>query len=535
MSLNKIDRGVAASGVSAYSNMAHSGVTVASLQRVSHNVFNVATDPGPYTSGNASGAITFYGAFTGTTVGKFTNVEIVGNTIVGLEAFRRGISLVNNGVAGAPTNGLIENAAISCNRFVGNATPQPGSLAIRTLGFVSNPQITGNDISGVAVGFAGLIHNTHIASGIVLNENSFTNIGQHAIDWQSDVSFDAERNWFGDASGPAEANGNPSGTRAAIVATGGPAGSPVFDYVPWLGNGDGADAGTCFVPGDAAEDCFVGPVECDAIGSCTGTPEDAGVACADDGEVCTTDVCDSAGACIHPAGNAGTECRGPGDACELPAVCDGVNPFCPDNPEKPDADSDGQCDEIDACTTLDPGQIFATKPKSRVVLAKINTDTTPGNDTLTVSGQFTLPPGKVFADLDPLNDGILLVIVAQDNFPRVDMTVPPGAFDKATKVGWKLSGNGKNWTFVDRDKVPATGINQVVINDRQTSKAPRRVKVTVRGKRSTFLVVEGDVPIKATVTLGDETAAQQRLSGESAYTAPDCKFNAKKNRLTCRR
>ena len=581
-SYNTFDRGVSQNGVSAYFNMSHTGTVITSLQRVSNNTINVANDPGPYTGSNASGAITFYGAFTGTSVGSFSNVEISGNVITGLEASRRGITLINNAAAVDPTRGIISNAVVSCNTFTGNATPQAGSAAIRLFGLIVDPEITGNEISNVETGFTGRIQNTHVATGITLNENSFANV-VNAIDWHSNVSFDAERNWFGDASGPTEPTGNPAGTGAAIVATGGPVGSPAVDYIPWLGSGNDADAGTCFVPGNSDE--CVGPSTCDPVNGCSGAPVNdggacddgqfcngadtcnagacdqhagdpctggaecqnvcdegadscnatAGSSCTDDGNACSTDVCDGAGACSHPAGNAGAICDPASGLCEQDALCDGVSTVCPANPTLPDNDNDGDCDAIDTCTTLDAGQTFATAPKSRVVLSKINTDAVPGNDSLVISAFFTLPPARSFGEIDPLNDGVRVVVLADDGSTRLDAVVPGGAYSTVTKIGWRLSGNGKTWTYVNRTATPANGISQVVINDKNTTKTPRRVKVTVKGKKGTYPVVTADSPVQAVVTLGDATAAAQGLCGESAYTAPDCKFNAPQNKLTCRR
>lgn len=498
-SFNTFDRGISQNGVSAYFNMSHSGTAVTSLQRVSNNTINVANDPGPYLVGNGSGAITFVGGFTGAGIGTFSNVEVSGNTITGVEAFRRGITLTNNSPAPG-TNGVISNAVVSCNTISG---PGAASTAgIRVFGLVTDPTISGNAIDGVETGFTGRTQNTHIASGVTLEQNSFSDV-VNAIDWWSAVSLDAENNWFDDASGPTEA-GNPSGTGGAIVATGGPAiGSPVVDYVPWLGSGNDADAGTCFVPGDSGT--CAGPSSCDQMG------------------------------CTAPPANAGAVCDVAVGACEQDALCDGVSSVCPANPTLPDTDNDGDCDAIDSCTTLDAGQVFSTKPKSRVVLSKINSEMVAGNDSLVISAFFTLPPGRSFAEVTPLTDGVRVVLVADDGTPRLDVTVPGGAYSTVTKVGWKLSGNGKTWTFVDRNPTPATGISQVVINNKDTAKTPRRVKVTVKGKKSTYPVVTADSPIQATVTLGDAADAALGLCGESAYTAPDCRFNVAQNRLTCRR
>jgi hypothetical protein len=583
VSFNTFDRGISQNGVSAYFNMSHSGTAVTSLQRVSNNTINLANDPGPYVVGNASGAISFSAAFTGTTLGTFSNVEITGNVITGVQAFRRGITLSNGATAATPTNGQITNAVVSCNTISGPGTPQTSSFGIRTLGLIVDPDISNNAIDSVETGYTGRVQNTHTPSGVVLEENSFSNV-VNAIDWWSSVSLDAETNWFGDASGPTEPTGNPGGTGAAIVATGGPAiGAPVVDYIPWLGTGNDADAGTCFVPGDSGE--CTGPSTCDPVNGCSAAPTNDGgscddglfcngadtcnagacdqhagdpctggadcqnvcdegadscntpasTSCTDDGNACSTDVCDGSGACTHPAGNAGAVCDPASGVCEQDAVCDGVTTVCPANPTLPDADNDGDCDAIDTCTTLDAGQTFSTKPKSRVVLSKINTETVPGNDSLVISAFFALPPGRSFAEIDPVNEGVRVVLLADDGTTRVDAVVPGGAYSTVTKKGWKLSGNGKTWTFVDKGASPANGISQVVINDKNTTKTPRRVKITVKGKKSTYPVVTADSPIQAVVTLGDAAAAAQGLCGESAYTAPDCRFNAPQNKLTCRR
>ena len=580
VSYNTFDRGVYGGGISAYFNMSHSGDTISSLQRVSNNVIHMANDPGPYLSTNASGAITICGGCFGSGIGRFTNVEISGNTITGLEAYRRGISFVNNSAAPG-TNGEISGAVVSCNQISGNATPQTGSVGIRMLGLVTSPVLSGNDISGVEIGFAGRLQNTHIATGITLNENSFSNIGLYGIDWWSTTPFDAERNWFDDASGPTDA-GNPGGTGAAIGATGGPVGSPVVDYIPWLGSGADDDAGTCFSPADVsacseaetcdpvngcvptpkangdpcddglfcngADTCDAGTCSahtgdpCAAGGECADVCDEgadtcdvvAGTACTDDGELCSVDVCDGAGSCTHPAGNAGLECRAAGDVCELPAQCDGASVVCPANPAQPDGDSDGDCDLIDPCTNTG-GQEFASPPKSRLVLAKINNDATPGNDLLTISGFFALPTGRTFTEIRPDLQGARVVLVADDGSVRLDATLPPDLYSPATKVGWRVSGNGKSWRFIDKTATPVSGITRFMLVDKDTPRAARRVKVLVSGKKGPYPVVGGDVPVQAIVTLGNASAAAAGLCGESAFSTGDCSFNPPGNKLVCRR
>ena len=112
---------------------------------------------------------------------------------------------------------------------------------------------------------------------------------------------------------------------------------------------------------------------------------------------------------------------------------------------------------------------------------------------------------------------------------------PPTVHSTTTKVGWKLSGNGKTWRFVDKGAAPVGGISSLVINDKNTASTPRRVKVTVKGRKATYPVVGTDSPVQAIVTLGDATAAENGLCGESDYQSSNCAFNAPQNKLTCRR
>jgi hypothetical protein len=55
----------------------------------------------------------------------------------------------------------------------------------------------------------------------------------------------------------------------------------------------------------------------------------ASTACADDGNVCTTDLCNGSGTCLHAAGNSGTTCRMATTACDVAETCTGSLTTCP--------------------------------------------------------------------------------------------------------------------------------------------------------------------------------------------------------------
>jgi hypothetical protein len=79
---------------------------------------------------------------------------------------------------------------------------------------------------------------------------------------------------------------------------------------------------------EAGATCRVALSDCDVSEKCTGSsgtcPGDMqrpqGVACTDDGNVCTTDVCDATGRCMHPPVVPGTAC-GAGSVCNGSAAC----------------------------------------------------------------------------------------------------------------------------------------------------------------------------------------------------------------------
>jgi len=84
----------------------------------------------------------------------------------------------------------------------------------------------------------------------------------------------------------------------------------------------------------------------------------------------------------------------------------------------------------DVCTNTLPS--FADRAK--VILSKL--DTPPGDDGLKLKGRCI--PFQEVPTVDPLTNGMRLVM--QDNLGNVplDVLIPGGAYDPATKAGWKM-------------------------------------------------------------------------------------------------
>ena len=202
-----------------------------------------------------------------------------------------------------------------------------------------------------------------------------------------------------------------------------------------------------------------------------------------------------------------------------------------------DSDGDGTCDAIDVCTNIGGGQNFVAAAKPKLVVAKINTETVPGNDTLTLSGSFVIQGGPAFSTVDPGTNGARVVVQNSAGTNRVDVTLPGGAFAGKGTRGWKLSKKGNSWTYVDMTATPLSGITSVVIVDKShTGKVtvPGQVQIKVAGKKGTYPVVTGDEPLKGVVVLGGQTQAEAGYCGETAFTAGNCVFNKKGNAITCK-
>jgi len=139
------------------------------------------------------------------------------------------------------------------------------------------------------------------------------------------------------------------------------------------------------------------------------------------------------------------------DDCVLPdadgdGVCDqeDVCPLDPD-PEQGDADVDGRGDACDAC---DDGLLL-----ERATLRLGDLQTPGGDDYVKIIGTISMSPGTV---LDARARGARVVLRAADGSVAFDATIPPGAFDPDSKVGWKVSGSGKVSKF--RSPEPVDGL-----------------------------------------------------------------------------
>jgi Right handed beta helix region/Periplasmic copper-binding protein (NosD) len=132
-------------------------------------------------------------------------------------------------------------------------------------------------------------------------------------------------------------------------------------------------------------------------------------------------------------------------------------------------------------------------------------DTPPGDDTLTFKGELVLP--HPFAPtLDPVANGIAVMIEDSAGIRTLDVTVPGGAYDRVTKVGWEAARSGTSWKYVDKTTTPPGGITALSIKD-MSRKQPGLLKVKVTGKRGSYPVDTASLPLTGLLILDPPTAA----------------------------
>ncbi len=300
---------------------------------------------------------------------------------------------------------------------------------------------------------------------------------------------------------------------------------------------NGADtcaAGTCST--HAGDPC-VGGGECadvcqEAYRSCFSTG-----ACSDDGEPCTIDVCNGAGTCGHFPANPGFVCRPATEPCDVPEVCDGLTAACPSDSGIGDRDADAVCDGLDPCTNVAGSQSLLGPPIARLILGRSFAEAVPGNDTISLSGRFDLPPTTSFRQLFPIGASARVVLEDGLGVAHADVVLPNEFYSRFTRRGWSQSAHGKSWTYRDQTALPPGGIGRLVLRaaDRSPDQPGGGVKLTLTGKKGSFAMTDGDQRANVVVTLGDQAAAYAGRCTESEFTAVDCVFNGQRTQLTCRR
>jgi len=180
-----------------------------------------------------------------------------------------------------------------------------------------------------------------------------------------------------------------------------------------------------------------------------------------------------------------------------------------------DTDGNGVCNADEPCI----GGAVVAKPKLQ--LKKL--DTPAGDDGLAFGGEMTVPTSPA---IDPVANGAR-VVVTDGEGTVADVTIPPGAVDPVTKVGWKANKSATSWTYAN--KAGLAGITKVSV--KTTAKTPGLVKFKVTGKNGAFPTTPAALPLAATFTL-----APAGQCGAADFSGPltSCEFNGKQSTVKCK-
>ena len=141
-------------------------------------------------------------------------------------------------------------------------------------------------------------------------------------------------------------------------------------------------------------------------------------------------------------------------------------------------------------------------------------DTPPGDDTLSFRGRVLL--AHPFAPtLDPPTYGVGILLTDASAARLVDAVIPGGAYDPATKVGWRTAASGKRWRYVNKSSSPANGITGVVIRD-LSAKQPGLIDFRVTGRNGAY--ASGTLPLTGFLVLDPPTAE----TGQCGAATPAC-------------
>jgi hypothetical protein len=150
-----------------------------------------------------------------------------------------------------------------------------------------------------------------------------------------------------------------------------------------------------------------------------------------------------------------------------------------------DADGDRVCDADVALPAA------VDRPKLKLTRQL----TPPGDDTLSMKGEMTIPTSPT---LDPVANGATVIVDDAAGQVIVDVVVPGGAYDPVTGAGWKARGTVPTWTY--KNNAGLLGITSIKL--KRTAAAPNLVKFTVKGKHGDFSSTGATLPLRAVLALG---------------------------------
>src|SRR5438445_10418425 len=123
--------------------------------------------------------------------------------------------------------------------------------------------------------------------------------------------------------------------------------------------------------------------------------------------------------------------------------------------------------------------------------------------------------------LDPVANGVRVLINDVAGTPVMDATIPGGVFDPATSVGWAVDASGTAWRYKNTGATvpPIGGIKRIQLRDISNAvgnRIPGHLKFVVMGRSGSYQMDRSAMPIQATLVLDPPTAASGEC-GEAVF------------------
>ena len=175
-----------------------------------------------------------------------------------------------------------------------------------------------------------------------------------------------------------------------------------------------------------------------------------------------------------------------------------------------DGDGDGLCDVLDRCasgTELLGVKLKLSAYRSMLLSGTANAGTTTVN---------------------PVADGLRVVVQTSAGGEVFDVEVPGGAYDAVTRRGWKTYGNGTRWTFVSKQTAVGGIVSKVIL--KAISDAPGWFAFTIQGTGSGVHPSVAGLAPRATLMLGADAA----MCAETSFPSFACRTSGSGKILSCR-
>jgi len=160
-------------------------------------------------------------------------------------------------------------------------------------------------------------------------------------------------------------------------------------------------------------------------------------------------------------------------------------------------------------------------------------DRAAGYQKLKLSGEAVISDTEA-VELNPVERGVLIKMVARQGRHLLDTEIPSGAYDKTSRSGWKYRAGSTKAKYLNKAGVDGLNLVSLKWGDRRV---PGKVKIKVKGKDGDFSLDAAEIPVFARVTLDATSAATDKCT-ETDFGiesgSPYCALNTALSRLRCK-